>query len=239
MNVVVTMAGRGQRFLAEGYATPKPLIDVGGEPMYSRVAQCLPLEMATNLVFVCQAEHLESYGLRTDIEQRFAEWLPQVVALDRVLPGQACTVREVATVLDDSRPLLVHNSDTLFNGSLPETLARYPNSAGVLGVAVLEGTHWSFARTDPGDPTRVVETAEKRRISNWASTGLYYFGSVPQYCALVDAALEDGLPPGSELYIAPLYNRLIEDGGEVRIDVATSMTSLGTPAELHAYLAKD
>ena len=33
LNIVIPMAGRGSRFAKEGYAMPKPLIDVHGKPM--------------------------------------------------------------------------------------------------------------------------------------------------------------------------------------------------------------
>lgn len=35
------MAGKGRRFLKDGYKTPKPFIDVAGKPMVARVIENL------------------------------------------------------------------------------------------------------------------------------------------------------------------------------------------------------
>ena len=41
INVVIPMAGRGQRFVEAGYDKPKPMIDVVGIPMIKRVIDSL------------------------------------------------------------------------------------------------------------------------------------------------------------------------------------------------------
>ena len=42
MQIIVPMAGLGQRFVDAGYTVPKPLIPVGGLPMVVRVVNDLP-----------------------------------------------------------------------------------------------------------------------------------------------------------------------------------------------------
>src|SRR5207247_7761931 len=81
VNIVVPMAGRGQRFVDAAYDVPKPLIDVLGRPMYSWAVDCLPLALSTRLVFVCLDEHLEGQGLGRDIRERYAEYSPVVFGL--------------------------------------------------------------------------------------------------------------------------------------------------------------
>ena len=44
INVVIPMAGRGQRFVESGYDKPKPMIDVCGVPMIERVIDSLTLK---------------------------------------------------------------------------------------------------------------------------------------------------------------------------------------------------
>ena len=39
---LVPLAGRGQRFVNEGYKDPKPLIKVNGLPMVVTATRCLP-----------------------------------------------------------------------------------------------------------------------------------------------------------------------------------------------------
>lgn len=236
LNYVITMAGRGTRFAREGYAVPKPLVTVEGSPMYARVTQCLPIAPGDRLVFVCLAAEIAAYGLATDIESRFAAFNPIIVAIDEVTRGQACTAAAALSQLDRGGGLVIHNADTMFRSKLPQALSKHPTAAGVLGTFRAKGSHWSFARADSAG--RVMETAEKVRISEWASTGLYYFDSPDRYEDLFERQ-QCALKEGEEVYIAPLYNFLIADGLSVWMDIAEEVWPLGTPTELHRYLRRN
>jgi dTDP-glucose pyrophosphorylase len=236
--VVIPMAGRGQRFADAGYDDPKPLIDVRGRPMYSWAVDSIPASIVGRLVFVCLAEHLERYPLAEDIERRYADYSPVVIALEGVTEGQACTVLEAREHIDPARPLVIYNADTYCVTDLAATLATLPPEAvGVIGVFEAEGDHWSVARTD--ESGRVVETAEKRRISPWATTGLYHFTEAHHFLAAADAMIAADDRVNGEFYVAPAYNRLIAQGGLVLLDHAREVWVLGTPDELATFLASD
>ncbi len=237
MNIVMPMAGRGSRFADVGFTLPKPLIDVRGRPMYAWAMDSLPLELAERVVFICLAEHLRERALADDIRTRYAAHDPIIIGLDRVTAGQACTVLEARDVIDNDAPLLIYNADTFCKTRLGEHLREWPASvAGVLGVFEATGDKWSFVRV--GDHGRVVETAEKRRISNWASTGLYHFARGRDFVRHADAMIAADERERGEFYVAPVYNRLIAEGGEVRIDVADEVWVLGTPEDLASFEAR-
>ena len=44
MNIIIPMAGNGQRFVDAGYDLPKPMIDVLGKPMILRVLENLDID---------------------------------------------------------------------------------------------------------------------------------------------------------------------------------------------------
>ena len=50
MKILIPMAGEGSRFLKEGYAFPKPLIDVDGKPMIQTVVENLQFDAEYILV---------------------------------------------------------------------------------------------------------------------------------------------------------------------------------------------
>ena len=58
LNIVVPMAGRGQRFVDAGYRVPKPLIPVHGVPMIRLVIANLMPRRPHRFIFICQREHL-------------------------------------------------------------------------------------------------------------------------------------------------------------------------------------
>lgn len=230
------MAGRGSRFAEVGHRVPKPMIDVKGKPMYAWAMDSLPLALARNVIFICLEEHLKGFGLEEDIRKRYAQLNPVVIPLSKVTEGQACTVLEARAHIDRDEPLIIYNADTWCRTSLLTSLPLLPRSvSGVLGVFEAPGEKWSFARTDSAG--RVVEVAEKKRISNLASTGLYHFTSGAEFVAEADAMIAANDRVNNEFYVAPVYNRMIAKGRELRVDVAHEVWVLGTPEDLSHFNA--
>ncbi len=234
MIAVMPMAGRGSRFAAIGIETPKPLIDVRGRPMYAWAMESLPLSLVRRVVFLCLAEHLSDTRLADDIHERYGRLEPSIIPVDHVTEGQACTVLLARKEIDNDEPLVIYNADTYCRTALDKTLPQLEQHAdGVLSVFQAPGDKWSFARTDAEG--RVVETAEKRRISAWACTGLYHFTRGADFVRHAEAMIAADERSGGEFYVAPVYNRLIAAGADVRIDVAEEVWVLGTPEDLSDF----
>jgi hypothetical protein len=101
----------------------------------------------------------------------------------------------------------------------------------------MPGDHWSFVRL--GEDGWAVDVVEKKRISNFASIGLYWFAAARLYAGAYDAFFADpaNLVRG-ERYVAPLYRHLILKGGKISISdlPVEDVHVLGTPAELNDFL---
>jgi NDP-sugar pyrophosphorylase family protein len=236
VNIVMPMAGRGSRFAEIGIDVPKPLIDVLGRPMYVWAMESLPLELAGRVIFICLEEHLRHRELEKDVRRRYGHFDLEIISLDVVTEGQACTVLKAERFIDNAEPLLIYNADTYCRTNLAVRLPKLPEGvAGLLGVFHAEGDKWSFARTDASG--RVVETAEKRRISDWASTGLYYFRRGHDFVAFSQRMIADNDRVNNEFYVAPVYNRMIAEGAEILIDPAEEVWALGTPEDLRHFQA--
>jgi NDP-sugar pyrophosphorylase family protein len=234
MNIVIPMAGRGKRFTELGFKAPKPLIPVHGRPMYSWAVDGLPLDSTTRLIFVCLKEHLSTSDLERDIFERYGRFAPKIVCLDEVTEGQACTVLTARDYINAGEELLVFNADTYCRTTIRRTLSRLDAKvAGVLDVFKAPGEHWSFARVDGHG--RVLETAEKKRISEWATTGLYYFRDGRDFVRNAEAMIGENERSNGEFYVAPVYNRMIAEGADIRINPVEEIWVLGTPEELRAF----
>jgi dTDP-glucose pyrophosphorylase len=234
MNIVMPMAGRGSRFAQLGIRSPKPLIDVRGKPMYAWATDGLPLSLARRLIFICLREHLGDLALARDIESRYAGYHPAIIALDAVTQGQACTVLMARELIENDEPLLIFNADTYCPTTLARTLEAFgPTVDGVLDVFSAPGDQWSFARID--GQGRVLETAEKRRISQWATTGLYYFRRGRDFVRHAEAMIAAGERANQEFYVAPVYNRMIAAGADIRANKVEQVWVLGTPDDLARF----
>lgn len=228
------MAGRGSRFAEVGFTAPKPLINVRGKPMYAWAVDSLPLSRAHRLIFICLEEHLHERDLETEIRTRYAGLNVSILSLNKVTEGQACTVLEARTWIDNDEPLLIYNADTYCRTLLTKSLGQMNgDAAGLIGIFQAPGDKWSFARLNESD--RVLETAEKRRISDWATTGLYYFSRGSDFVRYADEMIAADDRVNGEFYVAPIYNRMIAAGAHIKADKADEVWVLGSPEDLEHF----
>jgi dTDP-glucose pyrophosphorylase len=138
-------------------------------------------------------------------------------------------------LINNATPLLVYNSDTYQRSSMLYELICDTEVDGALSVFKAPGDRWSFVRAD--ERGRVLETAEKNRISEWASTGLYYFARGRDFVTNADEMIEAHERVNGEYYVAPIYNRLIKSGANIRLDIVDEVHVFGTPEDLKHFLS--
>lgn len=232
MNIVITMAGAGSRFSKAGYKIPKPLIHVKGVPMYRYSTRSLPLELADRIVFVV---HRDSWTeqIEKDIKENFSNKNVEIVQLDDITRGQAETLLKAAPYLNHARPTLVHNADSAVTLNKLGLVERLREADGVLVTFEATDPRYSYARVD--NAGNVVEVREKRVISTHASTGTYYFKSTVQMIRLLQKTIDCNELERGEFYIAPVYNKMISAGMNVRIEQSLAYNCYGTPEELLAF----
>ena len=139
--------------------------------------------------------------------------------------------------MDGGEPLTIFNIDTFRPGGELLEQAALDGADGCLEVMEADDPGLSYARPTTQDADaqvgHVLETAEKRVISRLASTGLYWFRRASDFLRLTDEAREDA---AGELYVAPLYNDLIAQGGVVRFQRThpDAIRFCGTPEQFRA-----
>ena len=108
LQILIPMAGEGQRFRDHGYKTPKPLIPVNGIPMVVRTVLDLP--QAYRHVFLVRASHIEEFAIDKELLKYFPKAI--IVSIDELTSGQASTVRLGGNYLDPEKPVLVAACDS-------------------------------------------------------------------------------------------------------------------------------
>ena len=236
LTIIVPMAGRGSRFADAGYKDPKPLIPVNGAPMIKVVIDNLRPRRPHRFVFICQREHVRAYGL----EARLGEWAPgcEIVQLDGVTEGAACSVLTAEAFLDDT-PLMIANSDQYLDVSIDDYLDAMTGLDGLIMTMTADDPKWSFVAVDAlGHAT---ELAEKIPISNEATVGVYNFARGRDFAQAAREMIARDLRVNGEFYVAPVYNMLIETGAKFGVynigAEADGMYGLGVPSDLQLFLS--
>jgi NDP-sugar pyrophosphorylase family protein len=234
MKVIVPMAGRGSRFANSSYNRPKPLIDVLGKPMFIWAIESLNGMDFSEIIFIALKEHESQFGL-SELMNKFVKVPFQLVLIDEVTEGQLCTVLAAKPLIQTSESLLIIASDTLIEGDMLADLAKEEDIDGIISVLNLPGEQWSFAKVDSDG--KVIEVAEKTRISDWASTGMYYFKSGANFVEEAERLINRNERTHGEFYIMPLYQKLIDSGLNIRISKAENMWDMGTPEALAQFVS--
>ena len=225
------MAGKGQRFLDAGYLQPKPFIDVNGVCMYRRALAPFVTE-GDCVILVTQDDHQLHFEAEPDYVHQSNK-----VFLQAPTEGAACSVLAARAFIDNDEPLLIVNSDQIirFNRFNWACLANNTNAEGIIFTFMASGSKWSYAQL--GEALNVMQVAEKVEISPFATCGAYWWRHGSTFCAAADAMIEDDLRVNNEFYVAPVYNKAIEEGYIVLPFEVDDMISLGTPDLLKDYLA--
>ena len=225
MLLVIPMAGRGSRYANVGYQTPKPLIEVNGKPMLYHAFQSVKNVPYRKVVFIALREHEEQYGVRKMIEEQLTPHF-ELILLDEVTEGQLCTVLKAAHLFTPNEGLLIAASDSYIESDLASELSQN-DTDGLISVCNLPGEQWSFAKVDAN--AQVIEVAEKTRISDFASTGIYYFKEAKKFEQLAEELITNKETTKGEYYIMPVYNKMIELGATIKLSHAKAMWDMGTP----------
>lgn len=230
MYAVIAMAGEGKRFIDYGFNEPKFKLIAKGRPLFDWALSSLRC-FYKKAIFI----FVSMKGFNDFISQR-CKILGinsfKVLTLDVRTDGEATTVMKGIQSLDQTKPLLIYNIDTHIKLDILHTTDIKQDYDGWLLLFPAPGRHWSFAKLDKEG--RVIGVSEKNRISQFASTGLYYFRSISlfknAYFSISNIIKEEY----QEIYVAPLYNALIKNKKYIGSKIINfeDVIPLGTPSEV-------
>jgi dTDP-glucose pyrophosphorylase len=225
MVAIIPMAGKGTRYTQHGFSTPKPLIEVAGKPMVLWALKSIEHIVFRKIIIVGLREHEDRLNLAALVTKHLSGRV-EFLWLDDVTEGQLCTVLAAKHLLDPEEDVLICASDTFVESDIGKD-SKKPGVHGLISVINLPGEQWSFARTDISG--NVVEVAEKKRISDNASTGLYYFRKAKDLIFFGEAIIRNNEKTRGEYYVIPVYQKMIEAGKRVAVSHARAMWDMGTP----------
>ena len=236
------MAGEGSRFAKAGWATPKPLIELQGVPLFQRAIGSVAIDgVDMKYSLIVRQEHIDNQHIDVLIKELLPE--ARVFSVLKTTRGavETCLVAEKA--IDDEDAVVVMDCDlefrsTRYNELVSDALSVSADQAdgGALVSFESNNPRYSYAQIDADG--RVLRTAEKEPISNHALCGAYFFGSGKDFKRIAHQLLEDGTRGKAEFYVSLLYNYLLEEGRTVRLASMEEYYSYGTPEELLTYSRK-
>lgn len=238
LQIVIPMAGRGQRFRDAGYTTPKPLIELDGCTLIELVVANVAPSRPHRIVVCALAEHLADGSLERTL-RRVAPAV-EIVTVDAVTDGPAATVELAGPLLDPDAPLLVANSDQYVDIAIDDFLSSLDASDGsIMTFRCDNDPKWSYVEFD--EPIlanrRIIGVVEKVPVSDEATVGIYTYARAGDLLWATAEMRARGIRTNGELYVAPGYTLLARERRRrlAMFDVTGRMHGLGVPADLEAF----
>ena len=210
--IVIPMLGRSSRFFQAGYTSPKYQLPLWDGTVFTASVRSFQAQFDTTPFLFLVRSDFNAKAFVADEVARLGIRDFRITQFDAETDGQAESVWLGTQDYHDDVPLIIFNIDTVrhdFTMPAPDQLGD-----GFLEVFHAPGEGWSFV--EPGPNGTVLRTTEKDRISDLCCNGMYGFARLGDYRLAYKNYVEQGLRVKGELYVAPLYNILIQQGRSIR-----------------------
>lgn len=227
--IIITAAGRSQRFKDIGINQEKYMLQIQDQTMFDFALTSLSEFFDSQFIFILHKKHNGG-----EFVDKHCDFLGisdyELVEINEYTDGQATTALEADDKINAQESIAIFNIDTyITKGTLGPDAIR---GDGYIPVFSAKGDRWSFVRTDAED--QAIEVSEKEKISDLATIGFYYFDEWELYKMAYQEASNSVKQAYGEKYVAPLYNILIDHGHSIYTDKipADHVHVLGTPEDI-------
>ncbi|WFC15677.1 glycosyltransferase family 2 protein [Aeromonas salmonicida] len=240
--IIIPMAGLSSRFKNAGYTKPKYMLEAHGRTLFSHSINSFQkyFDSESFLFIALDVNHTSDFIKSECLKLGIKNF--NIVILDSPTKGQAQTVYEGLTIakvaLDE--PLLIFNIDTFRpNFTYPDYLDM-DCIDGYLETFIGEGKNWSNILPKEEKDHSVALTAEKKEISKYCCTGLYFWRYAKDFILVFNEYQQRPLSEidAGEYYIAPMYNHIISKGADIRYSVISHKDVIfcGIPSEYEEFI---
>lgn len=220
--ILLTLAGNSKRFFDKGYKIVKYKLKIEKVTIIEKILEFIP---KNEKIIIVLNRKFDDYIFIQNIMIKLNFKKFKIIEINDTR-GQLETVY---LGLINSKGFWNSNENlTIYNGDTIRLLNNwiYEDCDGLIEVFKTEGDHWSFV-----DTIGIVnKVEEKNRISEFCSSGLYYFKSIKLIIDNFNPYVSNN---ENELFIAPFYNYLIKKNYLIKSELTTKNNFIfcGTPEE--------
>lgn len=228
VHLVIPCGGAGSRFVNKGIATPKPLIELYGKPLFYWAAKSAreAFSYIKDITFIVLEEHIDKWHIDEKIRLYFPE--AKISVLPYQLNGPVYTALSGIAQFVDGDPIVFQDCDHAM--TLDRAVNISDNCEGAIMSFKSREPQYGYIKYIGGKETQYAGTIEKSPVSDYAIFGCYYFKNVETFVKAAVQYLSDGTFQ-KEFFMSGLFNYLLN---VERIDVKEHF-EFGTPEELENF----
>lgn len=233
LNVIIPMAGLGNRFSKAGFQNIKPLIKVQNKTFIEWSTNTLNID--GNYIFIILEQHSEQ--LTPHLKQLKPHCT--IIEIPFVTQGCAETCLFAKQFINNDNPLIITNCDQILHYDSQKYIdfLKQTDPDGNVMTFYSNTDKNSYAIIDEnGWCTKV---AEKQVISEHSLVGVHYWKHGSDFVASAHQLIQNDIRANNEYYISLTYNIMIQQHKKINIyplSANEQYLSIGTPEQLYDYL---
>ena len=238
MNIFIPIGGKGLRFKNAGYKNSKPLINIFDKCLLFYVLDNLDIHNEDD-VYIIYNKKLDNQNFSKKIIDKFPHII--LIPIYEETEGAAETLYKGLTQcinnIKKTNKNIVLDCDTMYKNNILDCYRCNKYNNIIFYRKQLDNNQiYSYIELDSN--RKVLNIAEKKKISNNANTGAYCFGNINDlynYCKFI---LDKKIMFNKEYYTSCVINEMIKNKKEfygVNINVS-DVISLGTPEDVNNYI---
>ncbi len=205
MNILIPIAGINTGNDDNQYI--KGLYEIEKKIVIQHVYESLSKIPDSNFIFVLRKEDVKRFHLDDTI--RLLDSNIKIIISEGSTQGSACSCLLAVEYIDSDEPLLISGADQLITRNWSEVISEFKERNYDGEVICFDSVHpkWSYVKLD--DNGFVVEAAEKRPISRYATTGQYYYKKGSDFVTAAKDMILKGASVDDKYYVCPAFNELV------------------------------
>lgn len=237
--LIIPMAGLGQRFKEEGYQQIKPLISVNGSPMVLQALKSLP--NFNGYHFVLNKGLQDKIELKNDIESTFQN--SQFIELDKPTNGQATTIYHGLANIDSTSKISIISCD---NGYVIDEREIVKINNQDYDILVWSAADYPYAKINPNsygwvyhEDENIIDVSVKKlkasELNKAVITGGFTFKNKSLFMKCYSELVRKNNLVRGEFYADSLIKEGLELGMRCKVLNVECYISWGTPKELNTF----
>jgi NDP-sugar pyrophosphorylase family protein len=240
MNIIIPLGGKGERFVKEGFLTPKPLIPIFNKCMIEYVIDNLNITK-NDKVFIIYNFKLDSYDFSSIINKKYNNI--RFIKIDDTI-GPVETLKQGMEYIFDNyqynNKSLILDCDTFYTEDIIDIFKKSNTNMVFYTKNTDLNAIYSYIFLD--EYSNIIDIKEKIKISDNANTGAYGFTDIKQLYHYCNYVLENNITinQNKEPYTSLVISQMIKQNHlflGYKLD-EKNVVSLGTPISVQKYKDK-
>lgn len=213
MNILMLLAGESKDMEYKGYNFSKNVVEVEGKPLIEHVYNNFHSVENKNVIYVIKKSDVDKSHIDSVI--KLMDSNAKIVVAEGVTEGALCSALLSINHINNDEELIIVNGDQIIDVDFENVVNHFRENNYDGGTIIFESIHprWSYVKLD--EDKCVIEAAEKRPISRYATAGFYYFRKGREFVDNAMETIRKDCSVNGKYFVCPVFNQMVLENKKI------------------------